>query len=191
MAVANALKHNQTLGLPMAKCLHWMGIQLANTGLKTMNNSVTGVKFASVRSSCRAFVAVIDQITQANGQIYGKRDLGTWSKICGRLHPSIKVNVHMMVANLEDKKVVKLGSGHNLIDLVCSRTVKSREGDTRKEVKWKVDGRQDREEYQHGVQEKFLDWEDKLKELAKSKENEKWVEGVWELNLESKSSKGS
>ena len=41
--------------------------------------------------------------------------------------------------------------------------------------KWKVDGRQDWEEYQHGVQEEFLDWEDKLKELAESKENEKWV----------------
>ena len=97
----------------------------------------------------------------------------------------------MMVVNLEDKEVVELGSGHNWTDLVCSRTVKTREGDTRKEVKWKVDGRQDWEEYQHGVQEEILDWEDKLKEVAKSKENEKWVEGVWELDLESENNKGS
>ena len=48
--------------------------------------------------------------------------------------------------------------------------------------KLKVDGRQDWEEYHHGVQKEFLDKiKDKLKELAKSKENEKCVKGVWEL----------
>ena len=47
--------------------------------------------------------------------------------------------------------------------------------------KWKVDGKQDWEEYQHAVQEEFLDWEEKLEELAESREKERWVEGVWEL----------
>ena len=45
--------------------------------------------------------------------------------------------------------------------------------------KWKVDGRQEWEEYQHAVQEEFL--EEKLENLAVSSEKERWVEGVWEL----------
>ena len=47
--------------------------------------------------------------------------------------------------------------------------------------KWKVDGRQEWEEYQHAVQEEFLDWEKKLEDLAVSSDKETWVEGVWEL----------
>ena len=47
--------------------------------------------------------------------------------------------------------------------------------------KWKVDGRQDWEDYQQAVQEEFSDWEEKLGELAKSREQERWVEGAWEL----------
>ena len=44
--------------------------------------------------------------------------------------------------------------------------------------KWKVDGRQDWEEYQHAVQEEFLNWEEKLEDVAESTEKERWVEGV-------------
>ena len=47
--------------------------------------------------------------------------------------------------------------------------------------KWKVGGRQEREEYQHAVQEDFLDWEEKLEDLAESSDNERWVKSVWEL----------
>ena len=36
-------------------------------------------------------------------------------------------------------------------------------------------------QYQHAVQEEFLDWEEKLENLAESSEKEGWVEGGWEL----------
>ena len=44
--------------------------------------------------------------------------------------------------------------------------------------KWKVDGSQDWEIYQQALQAEFSDWEEKLKDLAESKEQESWVEGV-------------
>lgn len=44
-----------------------------------------------------------------------------------------------------------------------------------------MDGKQDWEEYQHAVQEEFLDWEEKLEKLAGSRENERWLEGVWKV----------
>ena len=31
------------------------------------------------------------------------------------------------------------------------------------------------------MQEEFSNWEEKLGELAKSREQERWVEGAWEL----------
>ena len=88
------------------------------------------------------------------------------------------VRVQRMV--IEDEGETELGSDHNLMWCVV-RHEKAEKVTQEERYKWKVDGRQDWEDYQQAVQEEFSDWEEKLGELAKSREQERWVEGAWEL----------
>ena len=81
---------------------------------------------------------------------------------------------------IEDEGETELGSDHNLMWCVV-RHEKAEKVTQEERYKWKVDGRQDWEDYQQAVQEEFSDWEEKLRELAKSREQERWVEGAWEL----------
>ena len=110
---------------------------------------------------------------------------GRWTWECGEKKSVIdyvlvsrEVNVHKMV--IEDEGAVDLGSDHNLIWCVVGQT-KAEKVIQEERYKWKVNGTQDWEEYQHAVQEEFLDWKEKLEDLAESSEKERWVEGVWEL----------
>ena len=80
---------------------------------------------------------------------------------------------------VEDEGAVELGSDHNLIWCVIEQS-KAGKVTQEERQKWKVDDRQEWEEYQHAAQE-FLDWEEKLQDLAETSDKERWVEGVWEL----------
>ena len=107
---------------------------------------------------------------------------GRWTWECGEKRSvidyilvSTEVNVHRM--EIEDEGAMELGPDHNLFWCV----VRQSKAEKVIQEKWKVDGRQDWEEYQHAVQEEFLDWEEKLVEHAGSSEKERCVEGVWEL----------
>ena len=91
---------------------------------------------------------------------------------------SREVNGHRMI--VEDEGAVELVSDHNLVWCVIGQS-KAEKVTQEEQYKWKVDDRQEWEEYQHAVQEEFLDWEEKLEDLAESSEKERWVEGVWEL----------
>ena len=71
---------------------------------------------------------------------------------------------------IEDEGAMELGPDHNLIWCV----VRQSKAEKVIQKKWKVDGRQDWEEYQHAVQEEFLDWEEKLEDLAESSVPAEW-----------------
>ena len=137
---------------------------------KSNNQNRNGQKLQSVVWACDLRV--------------GNELSGRWTWECGEKRSVVdyilvskEVNVHRMI--IEDEGAVELGSDHNLIWCVIGQS-KAEKVIQEERYKWKVDGRQEWEEYQHAVQE-FLDWEEKLEDLAESSEKERWVEGVWEL----------
>ena len=70
------------------------------------------------------------------------------------------ITVEMVV---EDSGKLDVGSDHNLI---WSKVIwRRREVRRRERYKWRLDGKLEREEYQEGVEEVFIGWEEEMREL--------------------------